>query len=612
MRWAWLSVMVVLVAGAFVAAGGCSAGSESGGFGASGGSGGAGGSTNVGGTGQSGSGGDAGPILDVNSGDTEPACVTCSADLKKVLRCDGTLVKECGADQACAEGDCIDDPCEAARASKSTYGCEYWALNLDIIVDGAGACYATFIANTWDTPVHIQVERDGVPLDPAMFAYIPNGQGQGLTYAPFNAAAGLAPGEVVILFLAQSPVVGAQFRCPASVQTAVQADTAVSGTGRGKAFHVTTDRPVVAYQIFPFGGGSTAATSATLLFPTSAWDVNYIAVNAYTKSAIVPAAQPSLDIVAAEDDTKVTINPIAAIVGGAGVNAAPANQPTDYMLMRGEYLQLSQNQELTGSVVLADKPIGMFGGASCLNVPAGTAACDSAQQQIPPVQALGHNYVAVRYRGRAAHPDETVPWRLVGAVEGTELTYEPGPPAGAPTILGRGQLVEFNSPGPFVVRSQDEDHPFYLAAYMTGGENFNGEGDPEFVNVVPADQFLDSYVFFTDPTYSETNLVVVRSRNADGNFADVQLDCAGAVGGWQPVGNYEYARVDLVTGNFQNVGGCSNGRRAMWSEAPFGVTVWGWGSAASFGFFTEYVSYAYPAGESVKPINTVVVPPVPK
>jgi len=50
----------------------------------------------------------------------------------------------------------------------------------------------------------------------------------------------------------------------------------------------------------------------------------------------------------------------------------------------------------------------------------------------------------------------------------------------------------------------------------------------------------------------------------------------------------------------------------MWSEAPFGVTVWGWGSSASLGFFTEYVSYAYPAGESVKPINTVVVPPVPK
>ena len=35
---------------------------------------------------------------------------------------------------------------------------------------------------------------------------------------------------------------------------------------------------------------------------------------------------------------------------------------------------------------------------------------------------------------------------------------------------------------------------------------------------------------------------------------------------------------------------------------PFGITVWGYDSASS---------YAYPAGASVKPINTVVVPPVP-
>ena len=51
-------------------------------------------------------------------------------------------------------------------------------------------------------------------------------------------------------------------------------------------------------------------------------------------------------------------------------------------------------------------------------------------------------------------------------------------------------------------------------------------GDPEFVNVVPALEFFSSYVFFTDPTYPETNLVVVRSEATD-VFQDVTLDCAG-------------------------------------------------------------------------------------
>lgn len=50
----------------------------------------------------------------------------------------------------------------------------------------------------------------------------------------------------------------------------------------------------------------------------------------------------------------------------------------------------------------------------------------------------------------------------------------------------------------------------------------------------------------------------------------------------------------------------------MKSDGTFGLTVWGWGSAASGGFSSQAVSYAYPAGASVKPINTVVVPATPK
>jgi len=81
--------------------------------------------------------------------------------------------------------------------------------------------------------------------------------------------------------------------------------------------------------------------------------------------------------------------------------------------------------------------------------------------------------------------------------------------------------------------------------------------------------------------------------------------------GWQPVGDYEYTRIDLVTGEFQNVGNCSNGRHEMSSDVAFGVVVWGWGGYSSQ-FYTQWVSSAYPAGASVQSINEVVVPPVPR
>ena len=52
-------------------------------------------------------------------------------------------------------------------------------------------------------------------------------------------------------------------------------------------------------------------------------------------------------------------------------------------------------------------------------------------------------------------------------------------------------VVTFWSATPFVVKSQDDKHPFYLAAHMTGADysgsgGSDGRGDPEWVNVIPA------------------------------------------------------------------------------------------------------------------------------
>lgn len=87
------------------------------------------------------------------------------------------------------------------------------------------------------------------------------------------------------------------------------------------------------------------------------------------------------------------------------------------------------------------------------------------------------------------------------------------------------------------------------------------------------------------------------------------------VGGWAPVGasgEHEFTRFDLVRFDFEKQMECDNGRREMHSDAPFGLTVWGWGTKATEpGFKSTYVSYAYPAGASVLPINDVIVRPTP-
>jgi hypothetical protein len=235
-------------------------------------------------------------------------------------------------------------------------------------------------------------------------------------------------------------------------------------------------------------------------------------------------------------------------------------------------------------------------------------ACDHGEQMVPPIRALGNEYVGVMHRQRGTEP---AVWRIIGAADGTSLSWSSD--VGGPSSLELGEVFVFTTDEAFVVESQDEDHPFLLFAHMVGvnyASVAEGAGDPDSVLGVPPAQYLSHYVFFTDPTYPETNLVVVRKK-VEGRFADVVLDCAGPLTGWTPLGDYEWTRADLVTGNFENVGDCSTGRHVIDGENPFGLWIWGWGSSVTEAQTTS-VSYGYPGGMNVQPINPVVVPPVPR
>ena len=574
--------------------------------------------------------------------DGAPGCssVHCSSDLHSLVDCSGNVLKTCPPNEGCSGMGCVG-ACQSAQDNKSSLGCEYYAVDpaTDGKGNGEGGCFVAYVANTWDSSVTLSVDYAGMTLDASTFAFTTSGFGPGITFAPLTGGT-IPAGQVAVVFLADLPNATdgvSKTTCPSTVTPAITAtDAATHKTAIGNAFHMTVTAPVSAFDIFPYGGGSAAMTSATLLLPTSAWDTNYIAVTAFGNGLGV-IDDPFVEVVAQQDGTQVTINPVVAITGGTGVAPGPMGMPTTYAINKGQVLQLLQGKALDGSILKSNYPIGVWGGKTALAI---TACCDeSAHQQIPPVRALGSEYVGVRYRNRFPAIEESPPWRLIGAADGTTLTWEPSTPSGAPTTLSLGQVAQFNSNGPFVVKSQDSNHPFYVSAHMTGGEEYDpayyadggatglpedGRGDAEFVNVIPPDEYLSSYVFFTDPTYPETNLVIVRTQGPKG-FQDVTLDCAGTLGGWTPIGasgKYEYTRFDLVTGNFVGTGKCNNGRHEMQSKAPFGVTVWGWGSAATGqmglpfmkakGFYSQYVSYAYPAGAGVAPINTLVIPAVPQ
>jgi hypothetical protein len=599
-RWSTL-----VVCGATLALVACGAGSDDGNSGPSG-------------AGASASGGSGGDFAGVGGGSGGG---TCSADLQSVVDDSGNVIMTCPPDQGCLDGQCVP-ACEAAAGSQGSIGCEYWTPDPPFTLNGnptggyAGTCYAVFVANTWSRPAQISVTFDGQSYDISAFGRIPSGIGAATQYSPIPAS-GIPPNEVAVLFLSHRPGAihpfGFSLECP--VTPAVIIDAAVHGSGRGRAFEVISDTPITAYDILPYGGATSFLPSATLLFPRTAWGDNYVV----TAPQNVSSGINWMMLVGTVDGTTVDVLSPTALPAGGAAPAIPAATPTQVTLGAGEMLQWT-GADPSGAILGASQPIGVFSGVTTLRVITATSpdggGTDHNHQQLPPVAALAHEYVGGGVVTRQASlAPESVLYRIVGIVAGTTLEYDP-PIAAAPTTLEQGQAIQFEASEIFVVRSQDEDHPFMLSHYMAGASGLTREGcdpmspleldpalgDEEWVVLAPPAQFLQRYVFFTDPTYATTTLVVTRKRQPGGAFADVNVECLGTVTGWQPVGgsDYEVAHVDLYRAWIGAQPACETSRHAADSAGAFGVVVWG----------TDlFASYGYPAGGNVGAINDVVVVP---
>ena len=564
-------------------------------------------------------GGSEGTFVDEPAVDAGECPLQCSLDGRSVIRsCDGEIVETCAADLACGAAAC-QEPCAAAAADKSSNGCEFFfQLPRYDPATFSQSCVATFVVNTSLQPVDLKLAYEGKELDlsGALFRTNPGET----SLVPHTGP--IAPGESAILFVSdrdpavappKSPTDGLSGRiaCPTGVVPALRTELP-GGTRIASAMHLTANVPIGLSMIYPFGGATSYVPTATLLLPVSTWATQNMIVSAWEANF----SRPGTQIYASEDDTEITILPTADIEDGVGVKGTRKKVPVTYRLDRGQFLQLAQREELSGSVVESTKPVATFVGHGCAAIPSGFGPCDSLQQQIPPFEQWGSEYVGVGYRPRMGNEHEPMAYRIVAARDGTQLDYDPEIPAGAPTTLSAGEMALFThgTGDAFVVRTQDAEHPIYVGAYMSSsGRGFNelaynGAGDPEFVNVIPSGQYLNSYSFYADPTYGDSSLVIVRAKTR-GEFKDVWLECAGeTLSDFRPIGTrgeYEFTRVDLAKSGRpgQKFGDrvCRNGLQRLKSDGPFTATVWGWDYCAS---------YAYPGGMALRKLVHTPLDPI--
>ncbi len=553
---------------------------------------------------------------DTTDSDTSMDQFFCSADLHGIVNQDNELVETCEPHEGCLDATCVP-ACEAADQSDANFGCMFMAPTPPSYPPAKPPCFAAFLTNSWGHPAVIDVSRDGVDLDVNLFGRLVT-PGLDPDQWPPIPDTGIPEGGAAVLFLSSDPTAimpenQVPLNCP--VTPAVDASTYVPGSGRGAAFEIFSDIPVTAYDILPFGGARSHFPSAELLYPTNVWGENYLTVMPPAGTHSVPGPL-WIQVVALEDSTTLTVNATATLQGGNGLMGAAIGEPTEFSLEAGEYVQwqIANAAEATGTVLQSDHPVALFSGSRFLRLqPMPAPGGEATHQQNSAVSALGYDYIGSPYETRRADLEpEEISYRIVGVVDGTQLTYDP-PIAGAPTDLSSGQVVDFMTELPFRVQSQGDSHPFIFTQLMTTSNLPGGTrpgataqgfapmlGDEEWVMVLPHAQFMDRYVFFTDPTYATTNLVLTRVDPGDG-FHEVSVDCLGEITGWQPAGDsglFEVATADLMRADI-GVNGCENGLHVAESEGPFGLTVWG---------LDSYSSYAYPAGGNAFALTDVVVP----
>ena len=468
---------------------------------------------------------------------------------------------DCPGGQVCQLGACVS-ACEQAELVKSNIGCEFWGVDLTNLPPRDTYVFAFAISNpSFDSPASVQVfDRNDNNNEQAIITDM------------------VGPRQVKVLNVSGSHL-GQTGHYPGD------AGFLGSGIGLGRAFRIASDIPVVAVQFNPIGGASGHTTDASLLLPSHVLALDYLHLawhNGHGDGS-------TLAVVATEDNTTVTVTPrVNTPAGKNGLPAMQANVPTDVILNRYDYIQVTPgNNDLSGSAIHSSAPVAVFGGHSCANVPnTNIGACDHIEEQLFPLETWGQNYIASRNPKRNQEP---MLWRILAAEDNTKIDFDPPTTLGPSIMLNKGEMVEFQEQADFSIAADD---PVLVAGYMLGCSAVglpNNPGDPYMLLMIPNEQFQSEYVFLVDSSYETDFAKLIRPAGAQ-----LDLACFGVIpeDRWTPIGasGFDWATITMNPGEAN----CTVGTNEITGNMPFGISVSGQASAAS---------YAYPGGLALQTIN---------
>jgi hypothetical protein len=328
-----------------------------------------------------------------------------------------------------------------------------------------------------------------------------------------------------------------------------------------KAVHVTATAPVSVHA----ESHARYTTDGYLALPSAVLGRAYVVqgfANVFGGAADLNGSQ--FAIAACEPDTTVSIRPSVAAAGHS------ANVVYSITLQQGQTYQLraaaDTPADLSGTIIVADKPIGVFGSHRCANIPSSNVFfCDFIVEQLLPVTTWSMNYVTFPLATRSNGDT----FRSQAAFDNTRLFFN----GILVATLDQGESYQAQRTAGTHITA---DKPISVMQYANSADfdvqPFN-QGDPFMVIVPPISMFASNHMVCTAPVDFTSYLNVIAPAGA---VASVRVDGAPVGVVFTPIAasGYSGAQIPVLPGPHQ-----------VTASQPIGVTVYGW---------AEYDSYGWP------------------
>ncbi len=246
-----------------------------------------------------------------------------------------------------------------------------------------------------------------------------------------------------------------------------------------------------------------------------------------------------------------------------------------------ETYQIESHNDLTGTRITSSKPLSVFSGSDCSEVPQNTGGCDNLVEQVPPTVTWGSKFLVASLEGRSS--GELI--RVISArAASVAVNCSTNVSVSEFQLQSGGNFSEFEIPiNSFC--SIESTSPVLVAQYAYGVT-----GGPFMMIIPPIEQFTNNYLVEALPDFV-SNYVTIYVASEFFQTAQILLDNS-VVTGWQNVTCSSGELCGHVSRTSVSTG--AHSIRHQNSSAALGVSVYGLRSSSSYG---------YPGGMTFSPIQ---------